>query len=151
MSRPSPSPQSNRSSTQTPSYKNDIKGKSLEQDNKNKSFEFLKVSFTTKCYKYQAYEHLAASCSSLVRITIIDGTSTEVNDPDSYVYILEGEDSKTDEEPTSDDVNLNCINQISSIHLSVVRCVPSQPTEKDDWRKNATFHTFTKMETKIVR
>jgi len=33
VSRPSPSPQSNRFSIQTPSHRDDIKGKSLEQDN----------------------------------------------------------------------------------------------------------------------
>ena len=37
VSRPSPFSQSNRSSTQTTSHKNDIKDKSLEQNNKNKS------------------------------------------------------------------------------------------------------------------
>ena len=51
VSRPSPAPQSNRSSTQTPSHKNDIKGKNLEWDNKNKSPEFPKVGSTIKCYK----------------------------------------------------------------------------------------------------
>ena len=47
--RPSPSSQPHRSSTQTPSHRNDIKDKSLEQNNKNKSPEFPKVSSTTKC------------------------------------------------------------------------------------------------------
>ena len=61
---------------------------------------------------------------------------------------LKGEDFKTDEEPKSDDVGLNRIYQTPSSHLSVVRCVPSQPTEKADWRKYATFHTFTKIENK---
>jgi len=68
------------------------------------------------------------------------------------VYIFKGEeDSKTDENPTSDDVDLNCINQTQSTHLSVVRCVPSQQAEKDDWRKSATFHTFTKIENKSCK
>jgi len=61
---------------------------------------------------------------------------------------LKGEDFKTDEEPKSDDVGLNRIYQTPSSHLSVVRCVPSQPTEKADWRKYATFYTFTKIENK---
>jgi len=47
------------------------------------------------------------------------------------VYIFKGEDSETDEKPTSDYVGLNCINQTPYIHLSVVTCVPSQPAEKD--------------------
>jgi len=86
VSKLSPSPQSNKSSTQTLSYRNDIKNKSLERDNRNKSLErdnrnksleSSKVSFTTKCYKCQVYEHLAVSCLSFVRITIIDGTLTK--------------------------------------------------------------------------
>jgi len=48
------------------------------------------------------------------------------------VYIFKGEDSETDEEPTSDDVGLNYINQTPLTHLSVIKCVPSQPAEKDD-------------------
>jgi len=51
VSRPSPYPQPNKSSTQTPSHKDDIKGKSLEWDNRNKGPKFSKVSSTTKCYK----------------------------------------------------------------------------------------------------
>ena len=64
------------------------------------------------------------------------------------MYIFEGKYFETDEESTSDDVGLNCINRILSTHLSVVRCVPSQPAENDDWRKSATFHMFTKIENK---
>jgi len=37
---------------------------------------------------------------------------------------LREKDSETDENPISDDVGLNCINQTPSTHLSVVRCVP---------------------------
>jgi len=47
------------------------------------------------------------------------------------VYIFKGEDSETDEEPTSDDIGLIYINQTPSTHLSVVKCV-SSPTEKED-------------------
>jgi len=65
------------------------------------------------------------------------------------VYIFKGEDSETDEDPTSDYIGLNCINQTPSIHLSIIRCVPSQPAEKDDWRKSVTFHMFTKIEDKL--
>ena len=61
--------------------------------------------------KFHNYEQLAASCPSLIRITIIDGTLTEVIESDSDVYIFKREDSETDEEPTSDNVGLNCINQ----------------------------------------
>ena len=52
---------------------------------------------------------------------------------------------------TSDDVGLNCIRPKPSIHLSAVKCVPSQLTEKVDWRKIATFHTFTKIGEKICK
>jgi len=45
----------------------------------------------------------------------------------------------------SDDVGLNCIRPTLSTHLSVVKYVPSPPAEKDDWRRTATFHTFTKI------
>ena len=108
MSRTSPSSHFNRPSNQNTSHKNDIKGKSLKRDNKNKGLEFPKVSST--CYKCQSYEHLAASCPNLVRITIIDGIPIEATEPNSNVYIFEGEDSETDEEPTSDNVDLNYIN-----------------------------------------
>ena len=86
-------------------------------------------------YKCQGYRHLAASCSTLVRITIIDVTPTEGTKSDSDVYIFEGEEDSGDKEPTNDDVGLNCINQLPSTHLSIIRCVPSQPADEDDWRK----------------
>jgi len=132
----------NRSSTQTASYRNNIKGKILERDNKNKGPKFSKVSSTTKCYKHQDYGHLAANCPSLLRITIIDGTPIEATKSDSDMYIFNGEDSETDEEPTSDKVGLNCINQTPLTHLSVVRRVPFPPAKKNDWRKSATFHKY---------
>jgi len=74
---PSLSSQPHRSSIQTPSHRDDIKGKSLEPDNRNKVPNSSRVSSTTKCYKCQGHGHLAASCHSLVKITIIDGTHTE--------------------------------------------------------------------------
>jgi len=113
----------------------DVKDKNLERDNRNKGPESSKVSSTTKCYKCQGYRHLAASCPSLVRVTIINGTPTEATESNSNVYIFKGEHYEADEEPTSDDVGLNCINQTLSTYLSVVRCVPSQPIEVNDWRK----------------
>ena len=69
----------------------------------------------------------------------------EATESDAEEYTYDPEDVETDDEPTSDNVGLNCINQTPSTHLSVVRCVLSQPTEMDGWRKNATFHTFTKI------
>ena len=53
-----------------PSPRNDVKDKSLERDNKNKGPKknFVKVSPTTECYKCQNYGHLAANCTSPVKI-----------------------------------------------------------------------------------
>jgi len=101
------------------------------------------VSSTTKCYKCQGYGYLVAICPSLVKITIIDGASIEATGSDSeYTY---HPDVKTDDVSSSDDVGLNCIRPTPSIHLSVIKCVPSPPAEKVDWRKTATFHTFIKI------
>jgi len=72
--RPSPSFQPHRFSTQAPSHKDDIKGKNFKRDNWNKGPDSSGISSTTKCYKCQDYGHLAASCPTLVKITIIDGT-----------------------------------------------------------------------------
>jgi len=67
------------------------------------------------------YGHLAASWPSFVRITIIDGIYIEATEPDSDLYIFEGEEEETDEELTSDDVGLNCINkhQLTCLLLDV--------------------------------
>jgi len=124
VSRTFASSQFNRPSAQNPSHKDDIKGKSLKWDNRNKGSEFPKVSFTTKCYKCQCYGQLAASCSNLVRITIIDVTPTEATEPDSDVYIFEEEDSETNKEPTGDYIDLNYINQTLSPHLFVIDVFP---------------------------
>ena len=43
------------------------------------------------------------------------------------------------------DVGLNYIWPPPSIHLSVVKCVPSPQAEKDDWKRTVTFYTFTKI------
>jgi len=67
------------------------------------------------------------------------------------VCVFKGENSETDEEPTSDDVGLNCISQTPSTYLYVVKRVSSLPAKKDDWRKSATFHTFTKIEDKSCK
>ena len=58
------------------------------------------------------------------------------------------EDYESDEDHTSDDVGLNCINQIPSTRLFVVKCFPSESAKKDYWRKSATFHTFAKIRDK---
>ena len=90
-------------------------------------------SSTIKCYKCQGYGHLAACCYSLIKITIIDGTPTEITELDSEEYTYHSEGVETDDELSSDDIGLNCIRPTLSPHLSVVKCVPSQPAKKDDW------------------
>ena len=96
------------------------------------------------CYKCQDYEHLAASCPNLVKITIIDGTPTEITELDSEEYTYHPEGVKIDE-LSSNDVGLNCIRPTPSTYLSVVKCVPLQLAEKDNWRRTATFYMFTKI------
>jgi len=72
---------------------------------------------------------------------------TEATKPDFDVYIFKRKEEETDEEPTSNDVGLNCINQTPSLTCLLLD-ISSQPAEKDDWRKSVTFHTFTKIEDK---
>jgi len=103
------------------------------------------------CYKCQVYGYLVASCSSLVRVTTIDGTPTEATELDFDMYIFKGEDSETDKEPTSDDVGLSCINQTLSTHLFIVKCVFSPPTEKDDWRKVLPSTHSLKLKIRVVK
>ena len=86
-----------------------------------------------------------ASCPNLVRITIIDGTLIEATESDFEEYIYDPGNVETDKKPTSDDIGLNCINQTTLTHWSFVRYVPSRPAEKNDRRKSAIFHTFTKI------
>ena len=99
-------------------------GKSLEQDIKNKAPSFAKLVPQPSATNAKVMRHLPVSYPSVVRITIIDGTPTEITELGSEEYIYDLGDVETDEEPTSDDVGLNCINQTPSNHLSVVRCTP---------------------------
>ena len=80
----------------------------------------------------------------LVKITIIDGTLIEATELDSKEHTYHT-NVETDDESSSDDVGLNCIRPTPSTLLSVVKCVPSPPAEKVDWRRTATFYTFTKI------
>jgi len=50
-----------------------------------------------------------------------------------------------DDDTTGDNIDLNCIQITTSIHLSVIRCALSQPKEKDDWRRTTMFHIIMKI------
>ena len=50
-----------------------------------------------------------------------------------------------DDDTTGDSIDLNCIQPMTSIHLSVIRCALSQPKEKDDWRRTTIFHIIMKI------
>ena len=102
-----------------------------------------------RCYKCQGYEHLAASCPSLVKITIIDGTPTKAteSDSDEYTYYP---DVKTDGESSSDDVGLNCIRPTLSTHLSIVKCVLSHQ-QKRSIGELRSFTCSSRLETRVVR
>ena len=94
--------------------------------------------------------HFAASCPTLVKIIIINGTPAEATESDSDEYAYHP-DVDIDDKSSSDDVSLNCIRPTSFTHLSVVKCVHSLPAEKVDRRRTATFHTFTKIEDKSCK
>jgi len=82
------------------------------------------------------------SCFSFIKITIIDGTLTEVTESDSDEYTYHP-DIETDDESSMMLVSTALVN--TSTHLFVVKCVPFTPVEKVDWRRTVTFHTFTKI------
>jgi len=50
-----------------------------------------------------------------------------------------------DDDTTGDSIDLNCIQLMASIHLSVVRCDLSQSKEKDVWRRTTMFHIIMKI------
>ena len=109
----------------TPKTDKDTKGKSIEK-------VFSKVSPTAKCYKCQGYGHIVANCSNPVKTTFVNGVPVAESESNSHEFIYQGkeEDSDVDEEITGDGVGLNCNRPTSSTHLSVVKCVSSQSTEK---------------------
>ena len=115
--------------------KTNTNGKSVEKDTNDKGIEkeSSKVNLTTKCYKCQSFGHIAANCSNLIKITFVNGVlvAKSESNSDEFVY-QEKEDSDIDEEIIGDGVGFNCIRPTSSTQLSVVKCVSSQPTEKDD-------------------
>jgi len=77
--------QPNRSNTQTPSHRNDIKDKRMGQQKQRP--EFPKVTSTIKYYKCQDYEHVAANYPSSFMIVINDGVSIEAPKSDSTISL----------------------------------------------------------------
>jgi len=51
---------------------------------------------------------------------------------EEFIFQEEEEDSDMDDDTTGDSIGLNCIQSMTLIHLSIVRCALSQPKEKDD-------------------
>jgi len=97
-------------------------GESFEQDIKSKAPSFAKVVPQPSATNAKVMRHLPVSYPSVVRITIIDRTPTETTELGSEEYIYDLGYVETDEEPTSDDVGLNCINkhhQITYLLLDV--------------------------------
>ena len=113
----------------------------MGQQNKSPEFSKNPQSSATNARLW----HLVVNYSSLIRITIIDGTPIEATESRLWRVHLWPMKCWNWQRAQSDDVDLNCINQTSSTHLSVVRCALTQLTEKDNWRKSANFHTFTKI------
>jgi len=81
VSRSSSSTQPHRSSTHPPSYRNVVKDKSSERNNRNKGIErdFFEISTIAKCYKCkcQGDGHMTVNYPSLVKIAIIGGAPIE--------------------------------------------------------------------------
>ena len=65
------------------------------------------------------------------------------------MYIFEGEDSETDEEPTNDDVGLNCINHTPSTHFLLLDVSPSNKLKRTIGEKVLTHSS--KLEIRVVR
>ena len=63
-----------RSITLSHPLRNDVKGKNVEQDNKNKGTKkkLFKISTVAKCNKYQEYVHTTVDCTSPVKFVIIN-------------------------------------------------------------------------------
>jgi len=66
---------SQRSQGQTSTHKANTKGKSVE--NKDKGID---KEFTIKCYKCLGYGHVAANCSSPIKIALVNGVSKVASD-----------------------------------------------------------------------
>ena len=67
-----------RSRTQKTPFKNDVKEKNVETNNRNKGLKkkFFKIGPVAKCNKCQGYGHLAVDCTRPVKIIINNGVPT---------------------------------------------------------------------------
>ena len=85
-----------RMSGSTSNFRND-RAKVVEKDDKAKHPERIdksKVSSTTKCFRCQCYGHMAATCPSPFKISVINGSPVEESDSetDEFVYNPDDED-----------------------------------------------------------
>ena len=103
----------NHFQSQTSTHKENTKGKSVENKGKDTDNEFSKLTPTIKCYKCQGYDHVVTNCSSLVKITLVNGVPEVVSDSDSVEFIFqrEDEDSDIEDETTGDDMVLTTLSQ----------------------------------------
>ena len=129
--------------TQFSSRKNDFKRKRSDDRRKPSEQTSFTFSTSTKYYRCQDYDHIAANYSSEMKITFINGvpTQTPESDDEEVTYhpdINKDDDSDYDQEGS--DAECNYIQLAPSNYIPVVRCAFSQ--EKDDCRRTAIFHTF---------
>jgi len=97
------------------------------------------------------YRHLAASCPSLVKITIIDGTPTEAIELDSEEYIYDPGDAETDEEFTSDDVGSIVLIKHHQLICLLLDVPPHNLPERMIGEKMLSFTDSLKLEIRIIR
>jgi len=123
--RTSSSSQFNKPSTQSSSRKNDFKGKCSDDRSKTVQYTSFKFSASTKCYWCQGYDHIATNYYSEIRITFINGASTQALefDDEEVTYhpdINEDDDSDYDQEGL--DAECNYIQLTPSTYIFVARC-----------------------------
>ena len=89
--KPNSSSYPNRFQSQTFAHWANTKGKSVE--NKSRALTESSLNWLPQsCYKCQGYGHMAANCSSPIKIDLVNGVLEEVSDSDSDEFIFQGED-----------------------------------------------------------
>ena len=88
--KPHSSSYSNCLQSQTSTHKADSKDKSVDNKGKDTDKEISKLTLTIKCYKCQGYGHVAANCSSPVKITLVNWVPEAVFESDLYEFIFQG-------------------------------------------------------------